>query len=306
MSTSRRPAGTSVGGQWAPGASGEVADFLDFEDAFDDEMGFVEPEPESEPVYGVAPDGGFDFGIAPQAPETSNTLIIEGRERVVEPGEFARIVPKKSSERDDSFVLAGTRGMVYLTREPNPHYDPDEPGSLEPKTEDVVYVLTAEDGPANPRKGTGQSRYLLDTASAERFSATSLYPVNDYGVGTDDGEVLRYEDSESVRAYLTSRAPFEIGPVDGKSERQHMEETGAGPASLSDSIEQQKAYDFMAENPSLVPRPPVGSDDFDIFESTTTSLVEPEHRDTIFADRTQGADYEVFYTHGGEVRSVRR
>ena len=43
MNDNRHPAGTSVGGQWAPGASGEVDDQLDFEDAFDD-IGHTEHE----------------------------------------------------------------------------------------------------------------------------------------------------------------------------------------------------------------------------------------------------------------------
>src|SRR5699024_2791622 len=36
MNTNRQPAGTSIGGQWAPGAAGEVEDALDLDDAFDD------------------------------------------------------------------------------------------------------------------------------------------------------------------------------------------------------------------------------------------------------------------------------
>ena len=36
MSINRQPAGTSIGGQWAPGAADEVEDSLDLDDAFDD------------------------------------------------------------------------------------------------------------------------------------------------------------------------------------------------------------------------------------------------------------------------------
>jgi len=43
MNTNRQPAGTSIGGQWAPGAAGEVEDSLDLDDAFDD-LGHPEHE----------------------------------------------------------------------------------------------------------------------------------------------------------------------------------------------------------------------------------------------------------------------
>lgn len=36
MSINRQPAGTSIGGQWAPGAASEIEDSLDLDDAFDD------------------------------------------------------------------------------------------------------------------------------------------------------------------------------------------------------------------------------------------------------------------------------
>ena len=70
MSTNRQPAGTSVGGQWAPGSAGEVEDSLDLEDSFDD---FGHPEHEGQidlADWGVREDmrdvraDGEKFGVA--------------------------------------------------------------------------------------------------------------------------------------------------------------------------------------------------------------------------------------------------
>ena len=80
VSESRHPAGTSVGGQWAPSAAGEIDDMLD--ETFDS------PETESPTEFR---DSGSDVGR-------------------VEPGEVVRI------DEGRAYVLGGSRGLVAATK----------------------------------------------------------------------------------------------------------------------------------------------------------------------------------------------
>lgn len=69
MSENRHPAGTSVGGQWAPGSAGEI----DLDDAFDDET--PAPEPELPPGY----DDAFDR-YSPVSDEVRSAVAVAADE----------------------------------------------------------------------------------------------------------------------------------------------------------------------------------------------------------------------------------
>lgn len=80
MSDSRHPAGTSIGGQWAPSAAGEVDDMLD---------------------------ETFDPPVAKSRTEFRDSGVDVGR---VEPGEVVRI------DGGRAYVLGGSRGIVAPRR----------------------------------------------------------------------------------------------------------------------------------------------------------------------------------------------
>ena len=294
MSTNRQPAGTSVGGQWAPGAASEVE--MDLDDAFDDT--FDAPEltlvADSDPEYQIAKDGGFDFGLeAPPAPKNRTLSVAPGEKVSIRPGDIARI--DRGKDTGKMFVLAGTRGLAVLESSGTDR-DPDyEIVTLRPST-------------------TGSGSAFVPRG-VEQVSDRNWEIVDDDTLFGDD--IKKYGGSrgkgKSARKALEDRASIaDIGAPTAEGERAWCQQTNAGPEYASHPLAREKAYNFVAERPDLSLRP---SPDFGAKDPTTGEVdpdfiddwddfdgLDPAHRNQVFARRfIQGGAEEHFYADGPEI-----
>jgi len=289
MSTNRHPAGTTVGGQWAPGASGEVDIDLDdaLDDTFDDDpFEDISDEEVRDPAetveYAIADDGGFDFGLSDSRRRLDRSLNVSATQTAtLEPGDLALVERKDGG---DIYVLAGTRGMAVL--EP----DGDD--------EDRDYSLTT----LEPTYTGSQSPFL--PSGVERVSDSRFDVADDEFLPS--GEIENYgklRTWDSVRRLMSERT--NIGAPTIAGERDWCQSVGSGPEYASHPLARQKAYDFIATNPdvSLRPQPDWRSgdndmtDDWDDFDG-----LAPEHRNQVFARRfIPGGAEEHFYADGPEI-----
>lgn len=258
---------------------------MDLDDAFDDTfdaptLTLVEPDPE--PEYPIADDGGFDFGIDGTERGLDRTFDVSAKQTAsLRPGDLVSV------ERDNggqAFVLAGTRGLAVL----EPDGDDKNPD----------YSLTT----LEPTYTGTQSPFL--PSGVERVSDSRFDVVDDEFL--PNGEIERYNDlrdRDSVRRLMSDRT--NIGAPTIAGERDWCQSVGSGPEYASHPLARQKAYDFIATNPdvSLRPQPDWRSgdndmtDDWDDFDG-----LAPEHRNQVFARRfIPGGAEEHFYADGPEI-----
>lgn len=284
MSQQRHPAGTSVGGQWAPGSATEIeTELLDaFDDTFDDPQPQPAPEPYDPPISG---DGGFDFGLEP-AEEMSSTTLSLDQARTAEPGELIKV----TGDRGTTYVLGCQGGVVVYSGTAKQHqvisYVRQAPG--EPETSHFWSVS----GP--PAVLTPAERDIDDDDLQERgavFAGSGGYIL---ASDTEAAEV-DLSSRKKMRAYLESLAHPQLGSTRNESSMQWMQRTQIGCGRLNDVYDRVAAYDHMRQHPHLHPISEHPCDD-----DVELDDLADEHRDTAFAYD----DTSYFYTSGGRVHSA--
>lgn len=247
MSENRHPAGTAVGGQWAPGSYAEI----DLDDALDDTFGF-EPEPEHDHSDGTLGIGtpGAAIGFTPRDLPTARKV-----------GDMAILNDVGDMQRTDHpdgkshYVLAADQGYAVLFREKSDYYDED---SDEPHESHDYTVLRYRRTPDTNRTSAwdkgGTFRENIDTALIENHSPQKLVFDSAYeGVESSDGADM-FDDPRAVRNLLVRSTGSRLGRIDEMSTSEIHDFHQTGPAVLRDSLDRAAAEEFLSDvSPDVVP-----------------------------------------------------
>lgn len=275
MSDNRHPAGTSLGGQWAPGSSSEI----DLDDALDETpTGWDLTEPEPEPEYPIADDGGFDFNMEGAGPREERFLHVrEPRNLDLHPGDVA-VVESKSGR--DSFVMAGSRGIAVL----------------EPADEGGYELLSMA-----PRNPGSPSSVALGADGVKSVSYDDWYIESEEEVMAGDVEEhsgLPRNGKEAKKLMLARARTDVVGSLTSSGERQWCESRQAGPEFASHPLAREKAYDLVSSRPDLDIRPSLSDDEYrewDEFDG-----LDPQHYPQVFAHRRVSPNAEEHYFADGD------
>lgn len=262
---------------------------MGLDDAFDDTFD-LPTESESEPIYDIADDGGFDFGIESAPPRTEKTITVSPDQGAdLQPGDMAIV----KTGRNRSFVIAGTRGIAVLESASgddgkNPDYE----------------ITTLQ------RSTTGNLGVVPET------SRNAIGPGPWEEVGGDyipSGEVevakgFRGDGSEARRMFERFASVSDVGALSAGGERKWCEDTGSGPEYASHPLAKEKAYSFVASHPELSLRavPPDDPDEREDWEISSNGHwdndfegLDPSHHGQVFARHRLSALRESFYYADG-------
>lgn len=203
MNDNRHPAGTSLGGQWAPGQAGEV----DFDDAFDD-LGYDAAPPPEDSTY----EGGFspdDWQVRPE---------MEGVRAENEKFGLAGFIHPSTRSDVDAALYQHINGEVSkddLTYLHDKHFPATSEAEILDSLNNAKTELTADGPDSDPRWQESQS--VLDDISIRDQSRRGLGPgargvnipeITSYGSG--GGYANRWDGGNYERGMSTKEAAASI------------------------------------------------------------------------------------------------
>lgn len=253
----RHPAGTSLGGQWAPETSSEISidDALDFDEEFAG-VDFDAPESDGESLDGQPI-------VFAKAGQPVNDLQ-NGQLAVISDGDY--------------YVLATSRGAVVAKHEDG-IYSVSE------------YVRSEQTFPGAFADSSSEIAGLCREGSAVNrtwdSSVELANPRPDSGIAGADYRDIKTTMARSASGYLGAHAS-------DQTEAEAFKASGFGPARLDNERDFDAAATYLADHPTTHPMPPKGQEGANRAVEGIKGVVKPSDIDRVFAYKSEGS-HETYY-----------